>query len=63
VQIPLDTEETKQFCEEQGVANDGKARVTWLPAKPQERPVTLALLPHILCARESVAKTIGFASE
>ena len=33
VRVPLDIEEIKQFCEEQGIPNDGKACVNF--ANPQ----------------------------
>lgn len=36
VRVPLDVEEIKQFCEEQGIPNDGKARVNLAIRKAEQ---------------------------
>ena len=36
VRVPLDVEEIKQFCEEQGIPNDGKARVNMAIRKAEQ---------------------------
>jgi hypothetical protein len=36
VRVPLDVEEIKQFCEEQGIPNDGKARADLAARKAQQ---------------------------
>src|SRR4029077_1894506 len=36
VRVPLDIEEIKQFCEEQGIPNDGKARVNLAIRKAEQ---------------------------
>ena len=38
VRVPLDIEEVKQFCEEQGIANDGKARAALAARKAEQYP-------------------------
>jgi hypothetical protein len=38
VRVPLDIEEIKQFCEEQGIANDGKARAALAARKAEQYP-------------------------
>ena len=36
VRVPLDIEEIEQFCEEQGIPNDGKARVNLAIRKAEQ---------------------------
>jgi hypothetical protein len=36
VRVLLDVEETKQFCEEQGIPNDGKARADLAARKAEQ---------------------------
>jgi hypothetical protein len=38
VRVPLDIEEIKQFCEEQDIANDGKARAALAARKAEQYP-------------------------
>jgi len=38
VRVPLDIEEIKQFCEEQGIANDDKARAALAARKAEQSP-------------------------
>ncbi len=38
LRVPLDIEEIKQFCEEQGIANDGKARAALAARKAEQYP-------------------------
>ena len=38
VRVPLDVEEIEQFCEEQGIPNDAKARSSLAIRKAEQNP-------------------------